>query len=124
MSKKKLEKLGLSDLSEKIVHHAAKGEYPGWDITSYDADGTEIFIEVKSSIGSVVSTVDITANEWEAAQSKQHRAKYHLYFVTEALSKTPHIEILRSPHSYIDSGTLNLVTSVYQLDLRRRPDQD
>lgn len=35
----KLVKLGLGALVPKIIHHAAKGEFPGWDITSYDADG-------------------------------------------------------------------------------------
>jgi hypothetical protein len=106
----------------KIVHHAAKGETPGWDITSYDADGQEMFIEVKSSIGKVISTVEITANEWAAAHHKQHRDKYHLYFVTEALSRAPCIEILRAPHTYVASGELILDPSAYQLDLRRVPD--
>jgi hypothetical protein len=115
----KLLKLGLGALVSRIVHHAAKGEFPGWDITSYDAEGKEIFIEVKSSVGKVISTVDITANEWSAAQHKQHKDRYHLYFVTEALSKTPCIEILRSPHTYVVSGELTLDPSVYQLDLRK-----
>jgi hypothetical protein len=117
----KLHKLGFGDLVPKIVHHAAKGEFPGWDITSYDADRKEIFIEVKSSIGKVISTVDITANEWAAARHNLHKNKYHLYFVTEALTKTPSIEILKAPHTYVDSGELALDPSVYQLDLRKKP---
>ena len=109
-------------LVPKIVHHAAKGEFPGWDITSYDADGKSIYIEVKASIGKVISTVDITANEWAAAQHAQHKDRYHLYFVTEALSKTPRIEILRAPHTYVTSGELTLDPSVYQLNLRQTSD--
>jgi hypothetical protein len=117
----KLLKLGMGALVPNIVHHAAKGEFPGWDITSYDADGKAIFIEVKASIGKVISTVDITANEWTAARHKQYKDRYHLYFVTEALTKTPRIEILRAPHAYVSSGELALDPSVYQLDLRKVP---
>jgi hypothetical protein len=118
----KLAKLGRPDLVSKIVHHAAKGEFPGWDITSYDVAGEAIYIEVKASIGKVISTVDITANEWAAAKHEQHKDRYHLYFVTEALSKTPRIEILKGPYAYVTSGQLALDPSVYQLDLRKVPD--
>lgn len=117
----KLLKLGLGALVPNIVHHAAKGEFPGWDITSYDADGKAIYIEVKASVGKIISTVDITANEWAAAQHEQHKERYHLYFVTEALSKSPRIEILKAPHAFVSSGELALDPSVFQLDLRRVP---
>jgi hypothetical protein len=115
----KLVKLGHAALVPKIMHHAAKGEFPGWDITSYGADGKPIFIEVKASIGKVISTIDITANEWAAAQHEQHRDCYHLYLVTEALSKTPRIEVLQAPYGYVSRGELALDPSVYQLDLRK-----
>ena len=118
----KLLKLGLGALVPKIVHHAAKGEFPGWDITSHGADGKPIFIEVKASIGKVISTIDITANEWAAAQHKLYRNRYYLYLVTEALSKTPRIEILQEPYAYVSRGELTLDTSVYQLDLRKASD--
>jgi hypothetical protein len=117
----KLLKLGLGALVPKIVHHAAQGEFPGWDITSYDTDGKAIYIEVKASIGKVISTVDITVNEWAAAQHEQHKDRYHLYFVTEALSKTPRIEILKAPYAFVSSGELALEPSVFQLDLRKQP---
>lgn len=120
--KQKLLKLGLPNLVPKIVHHAAKGEFPGWDITSYDAEGKAIFIEVKASIGKIISTIDMTANEWAAAQHVLHKDRYYLYFVTEALSKTPRIEILRAPQAYVSRGELALEPSVYQLDLRKVSD--
>lgn len=74
---------------------------------------------MKASIGKVISTVDITANEWVAAQHEQHKDRYHLYFVTEALSKMPRIEILKTPHALVSSGELALDPSVFQLDLRK-----
>jgi hypothetical protein len=118
----KLLKLGHDALVPKIVHHAAKGEFPGWDITSYDVEGNPIYIEVKASISKVISTIDITANEWAAAQHALYRDRYHLYLVTEALTKTPRIEILRAPHAYVSRGELTLDPSAYQLDLRKVSD--
>ena len=45
----KLKKINLNDLSEKVRWHAELNEKPGYDITSFDDNGDEIFIEVKSS---------------------------------------------------------------------------
>ena len=40
-----LKSVGREDLAKKIKKHYEINEYPGWDITSYDKDGNEIFIE-------------------------------------------------------------------------------
>jgi hypothetical protein len=121
----KLLNLGHGTLVPKIIHHAAKGEFPGWDITSYGADGKPIFIEVKASVGKIISAIELTANEWAAARDERHSDRYHLYLVTEALSKTPRIEILQAPYAYVSRGELALDASVYQLDLRKmlKPDE-
>lgn len=120
--KRKLLNLGLPELAAKIVHHAARGEFPGWDITSYDASGKEIYIEVKASIGKTISTVDITANEWSSAQNIHFKDQYHLYLVSEALCKRPRIEILKAPHQYVADRKLTLTPVVYQLDLHLASD--
>ena len=114
----KLESCGRQDLVPKICHHAADGEFPGWDITSYDEDGTPIFIEVKSSIGSSVSAIDITSNEWRAATASTNQGRYFIYIVTNALSPKPRIERLRNPYGYVSSGQLALEPLVFQLSFQ------
>ena len=46
---------GRPDLADRVRWHPPKQEYPGWDITSFDDDGAEIYIEVKSSAGKTMS---------------------------------------------------------------------
>lgn len=65
--KDRLTKLGRPDLSERIRWHAQEQDFVGWDLTSFDGDETEIFVEVKSSVGKTISAVNLTVNEWNAA---------------------------------------------------------
>jgi hypothetical protein len=112
--------LGRQDLADHVRWHAQEGEFPGWDITSFDADGREFFIEVKSCAGKAVSSVDLTVNEWKAARDAARRDRYYIYLVTSALSAKPVIERLRNPASYVDDRQLSCEPIVYELDLRRQ----
>lgn len=116
--KEKLREAGLTDLANKIIHESAAGNKPGWDITSFDENGTKIFIEVKSSTGKTITSVDITDNEWKAASV--HKDKYFLYLVTKALATSPPIEILRNPWDYIDKKVLDIRPLVYEFSLQRK----
>jgi hypothetical protein len=115
--KEKLKKAGRSDLAGKVIHESAEGNTPGWDITSFNEEGEKIFIEVKSSTGKVITSIDITSNEWKAASD--HKDKYFLYLVTNALTTTtPPIEILKNPWSYVDRGELEIRPIVHELSLQ------
>jgi hypothetical protein len=92
-------------------------QFPGWDITSFDDQGEPFFIEVKSSIGRVVSSVNLTLNEWIVAMQASRRDRYWIYIVTEALSAAPRIERLRNPAAYVDAKTLLCQPIVYELRL-------
>ena len=63
----------------KQVKHVAKdqGDGAGFDILSFDLNGNEKFIEVKTTKGSFNSTIYITRNELE--RSKIEKEKYFLY---------------------------------------------
>lgn len=80
---------------ERVVWHAERGETPGWDITACDVDGNSIYIEVKASIGTKVSELILTANEWAAAQ--RHREKYFIYLVSDVMGQQPKVERIRDP---------------------------
>lgn len=57
------------------------GDGLGYDIKSYDKDGNEKYIEVKTTCGAKATTFFITANELE--KSKQNPENYYLYRVYE-----------------------------------------
>ena len=117
--KNKLKSAGLTNLESKVVHESAEGNTPGWDITSFNEKGEEIFIEVKSSTGKTITSVDITDNEWKAAS--KFREKYYLYLVTNALASTcPPIEILKNPWFYVDKDEIEIRPIVHELSLHKK----
>jgi len=113
--KEKLKKAQRSDLAEAVRWHPEHGEFPGWDITSYEINGDKIYIEVKATVGKSVSAVDLTANEWLAAV--QENSRYHIYLVTEALSTKPSIEVVKNPSDYVKQGKLEINPIVYEFSL-------
>ena len=117
--KDRLKSLGRPDLADRVRWHTQEQEFPGWDITSFDADEHEILIEVKSSVGKIISAVNLTVNEWQAALNPVQRDRYHLYIVTSALSDTPVIERMRDPASYVEQGQLSCESILYELQLRQ-----
>ena len=114
--KDKLGEAGLNHLVEQVVHESAVGNTPGWDITSFDENGEKIFIEVRSTTGKTITSVDITDNEWKEASNPTYRENYYLYLVTEALATTsPPIQVLKNPREYVDKDKLGIRPVVHEL---------
>lgn len=91
--KKKLLKADKSKLAEKVKHVAKdKGDGLGYDILSFDIDGKEIYIEVKTTKGNANSTLFITRNELE--RSKKERQSFYLYRVFNYNEETDNAELL------------------------------
>ena len=112
----KLIKANKKDLANKIDKHYEKYEYPGWDITSFDTNGEKIFIEVKSTKGEVINDLDITDNEWEAAQKE--RTNYYVYLVNKVLTENIQIfEIIKNPADCVEKKQISLSVSVWNLKL-------
>lgn len=67
--------------SAKNVRHISvdEGDGLGYDILSYDSQGNEIYIEVKTTEGGEKTSFYITANE--LLKSEQEKEKYFLYRV-------------------------------------------
>lgn len=114
----KLIKLGKSDLAEKVIWHRnhAIDRTPGWDITSYDANGEQIFIEVKSTTGETLNEVILTVKEWQKATEDSLCNKYLIYLVTNVLTQ-PNLEIIRNPSSYVQAKKLEISVESYSLSL-------
>ena len=67
------------------------GDGFGYDILSYDSQGNEIYIEVKTTLGNEKSSFYITANE--LLKSEQEKERYFLYRVYNFDMKTRRGEI-------------------------------
>lgn len=76
----RLKEAGKSKLAEKIRHISIeKGDGAGFDIASFNEDGTQRFIEVKTTKSICSQTIFITRNELE--KSKIEKENFHLYRV-------------------------------------------
>ncbi|MCH2277007.1 DUF3578 domain-containing protein [Thalassospira sp.] len=117
--KKKLIDAGREDLAAKVVWEDEKANYPGWDISSFEVSGAPICIEVKSTTGNTITNVELTANEWRAAENEGK--KYKIYLVTKALKASPIIEVLEDPCAYVSQGQLKIETAVFKLSLCKDP---
>lgn len=93
VEKKKLINADKHKLAEKVKHVAKdKGDGLGYDILSYDINGKEIYIEVKTTKGNAHSTFFISRNELE--KSKKEREAFYLYRVFKYNEETDNAELL------------------------------
>ena len=112
---RRLNKLNKPELAGKIYKHCDNNDFPGWDITSYNSDGTKKYIEVKSSRKNKRSFT-ITSNEWNAA--KREKEKYYIYIVSNALNKKIKIEeIIKNPLKFVEEGKIFLEISEYDFKI-------
>lgn len=114
----RLAQLGRQDLADRVRWHSQHLEFPGWDITSFDDQGEELYIEVKASVGEFVSVLNLTVNEWEAAKRPSQAERYLVYLVTSALSQQPVIERIANPAALVEQGKITCEPIVYSVELR------
>lgn len=84
--KNELVKIGRLDLAKKVVHTSfIEGDGAGYDIKAYKEDGSELYIEVKTTKGGINSEFFISPNE--LAFSDEFSNNYQLIRVYEFDSK-------------------------------------
>ena len=95
LEKQRLSQAGKPKLAEQVDHVADRADGLGYDILSFDEDGTERPIEVKATTAlNLQNGFYISANELEKAAELPN---YHLYIVFAALSKAPRVFIMKKP---------------------------
>ena len=99
----------------QIVHRAAQGETPGWDIDYSDAAGTLHRVEVKGTVGGAFTTIDLTANELRAA--REHRETYWIFLVAGCLTDRPRIQRIQDPAAKFVSGDWTATPALYSVRL-------
>ncbi|MCX6056746.1 MAG: DUF3883 domain-containing protein, partial [Chloroflexi bacterium] len=95
MEEKRLKDEGRPDLSKKIQHVSDKSDRDGYDILSFEKDGSPRHIEVKAtSAGNLDRGFYISVNELEKAKALEN---YFIYFVFSTMSKKPKVLPIREP---------------------------
>lgn len=84
--KEALERQGKHKLAAKIKHVALEDPKAGYDVLSFDADGNEKYIEVKTTKGSASNAFYISRNEVEVSEAKGDN--YWIYRVHSYIKKT------------------------------------
>ena len=91
------------DFAERVKLISKEDVSAGYDILSYELDGSKKYIEVKStgSSPSNIANFLITINEYNKAKEIKN---YNLYIVFEAKSKNPKIWRINNPFQYEGRG--------------------
>ena len=94
--------------------NARERETPGWDMEYKNKNNILQAIEVKSTTGSRFPSIEMTANEWDAAS--RLRENYHLALVANTLSDEPLIEFVDDPYGLFEEGALTAKPTTYQVE--------
>ena len=95
----RLAKLGRKDLADNITHTSViEGDGAGYDIKSFNKDGSARYIEVKATRGSIDADFYMSPNEIKFSQL--HASNFYLYRVYNMRNETG------APHVYIIEGNV------------------
>lgn len=99
----------------EIVHRAAQGETPGWDIDYRDVAGVLHRVEVKGTVGGAFTTIDVTANELRAA--REHGDTYWIFLVANCLTDRARIQRICNPAQRLTDGDWTATPALYSVSL-------
>ena len=95
LEKNRLIQAGKFGLASRVKHVSQQIDSAGYDILSFDEDGTARYIEVKATSASNLGRgFYISSNEFEKAKVLQN---YYIYFVFSALGRKPQILPVKQP---------------------------
>lgn len=103
--KKKLEALGREDLVNRVEHISLLNDSAGYDILSFDENGDEIFIEVKTTKNGI--RTDFFISPGEVKFSEKNSDKYILYRVYNYNIKTGKGNYYVKKGNILDNFNLN-----------------
>lgn len=96
--RRRLRDLGRPELAEQVAHVALDlGDGLGYDVRSFEADGEERFIEVKTTTRNIQTPFFVSRNEYDA--SHYYRESYFLYRLFGFGKESQGMYVLRGPLS-------------------------
>jgi hypothetical protein len=111
LEKQRLIQAERTDLAGRVKQISQEEDGAGFDILSYEEDGTERQIEVKAtSAANLADGFYISSNELEKSAILQN---YHIYLVFSAMSETP--KIFQMKHPALKSDAFVLVPMIYNV---------
>lgn len=99
------------ELLEKIKHISKENDSAGYDISSYELNGTPRFLEVKSTLGNMENQFFVTENELKTAKEK---GEQYVILRVSNLESNPKCCEIRFPFE----GVLDLSPSTYTATFR------
>lgn len=94
---------------------AREGDKPGWDIEYVCETGQLVALEVKATTGARHIGIELTANEWRAAE--RMRDRYHLVLVAMCRTKSPTLSVVLDPWGLCERGVLDVNPTSFRLRL-------
>jgi len=95
LESERLKDAGRNDLAKKIERVSLKSDSYGYDILSFENDGTERYIEVKATRSRVgTANFFLTANEFNKAMQLSN---YFIYMVYDVMSIYPKVWCIKNP---------------------------
>ena len=92
---KRLKGVGRPDLIKRIKRVSLESDSYGYDIHSFENNGTNRFIEVKATRASVGNAnFFLTANELKTAMQNDN---YFIYMVYDIMSESPKVWSIKNP---------------------------
>lgn len=89
----------------------------GYDIVSFETDGTPMQIEVKSTTKPFVGKAEFFLTEFERSVASE-LPNYYVYYLSEVLSSSPKIWAIRAPFAEGQQGVL-LSPTAYFVEIRQ-----
>jgi hypothetical protein len=103
LEKKHLQDIGKTELANKIKWVSKEDDSLGYDVLSFEEDGTEKYIEVKSTSQSENCNANflISSNQYSKAKKLKN---YYFYIVFCAKGKEPKVWKVKEPLQYENKG--------------------
>ncbi len=116
--KDRLIKLNKPDLASKVDRVSLKSDALGYDILSYNSDGSERYIEVKASQSTIGNAnFFMSINEINTANEKKEN--YYIYYVFDIKSENPKIWIIPNPF-YPENNDIAVIPVNFKVNIKSR----
>lgn len=106
------------DLMKKVNWVSEKTDGKGYDIESFELDGTAMQIEVKATVKSFKGTANFYLTEFERLIS-QNLPNYYVYYISNVLSDTPEIWVIKAPFQLNQKG-IQLQPILYAVEIQSK----